>query len=100
MPNQAGSLYYVVVFALPIASLLIFQSFLVLWIGKKILARDFISSPRSVSTEKSIASKIVVSSFYSIRDDRAPLAEFKWQGTDHVSQSNLHRNRYLGSRFL
>jgi len=77
MPNQAGSLYYVVVFALPIASLLIFQSFLVLWIGINILTRDFISSPKSVFTEKSIASKIVVSSFYSIRDDRAPLAEIQ-----------------------
>jgi hypothetical protein len=100
MPNQAGSLYYVVVFALPIASLLIFQSFLVLWIGKKILARDFISSPRSVSTAKSIASKVVVSSFYSTRGDTEPLPKFKWRGTDHVSQSNLHRNRYLGSWFL
>ncbi len=35
LSNQAGKLYHVAGFALPIASLLIFQSFLVLWIGKK-----------------------------------------------------------------
>jgi len=38
LSNQAGSLYHVAGFALPIASSLIFQSFLVLWIGKKILS--------------------------------------------------------------
>jgi hypothetical protein len=68
--------------------------------NKHLIPRFYLIAKGPFSRESQSLAKSLNPVFTLLATIKSGYPDFKWQGTDHVSQSNLHRNRYLGAWLL